>query len=137
MIATVKGLGLFPPSPQPEGISEEDCCYQDASAPLPVISQRLYNDHVRRQRDDCSSGRLLQRRSMTAAFLVEFAYEAGATLPPVPDTYETLLQEFTARTAEFNEEIAHPEKATPPVPSEHDVVEEEKENVPAKQTSES
>lgn len=102
MIATVKGLGLFPPSPAPAGISEEDCCFEDASAPMPVIAQRLYNDYVRRERDECSHKRRLQRRSLTAAFLVDFAYEAGVTLPTIPETYQTLLQEFASRNSDFS-----------------------------------
>lgn len=106
MIATVKGLGLFPPENLPEGISAEDCCYEDVSAPLPVIAQRLYNDHVRRQRDECSSARRQQRRSLTAAFLVDFAYEVGAELPGIPETYQTLLQEFAARNADFKAQDA-------------------------------
>merc|ERR1711990_1328763 len=120
MIATVKGLGLFPPSSTPEGISEEDCCYEDATAPLPVIAQRLYNDSLRRQRDECSSTRRLQRRSMTAAFLVDFAYHAGVTLPEIPETYQTLLQEFATRNADFASQIAEV-----PGASENEIVEED------------
>jgi len=104
MIATVKGLGLFPPSPRPEGINEEDCSYEDASAPLQVIAQRLYNDHERRRKDACSSARRQQKRSLTAAFLVDFAHEVGHALPPIPETYQTLLQDFSARHCEFNEQ---------------------------------
>lgn len=120
MIATVKGLGLFPPSPTPAGISEEDCCYEDASASLPVIAQRLYNDSLRRQRDECGSTRRLHRRAMTAAFLVDFAYHAGVTLPEIPETYQTLLQEFALRNADFASQIADVPSA-----SENETVEED------------
>jgi hypothetical protein len=100
MIATVKGLNLFPPTPKPQGISDDDCSYEDASAPLPVIAQRLYNNNVRRQRDEGMQGRQ-QRRAMTAAFLVDFSHHAGATLPQSPETYQTLLEEFHARHFEY------------------------------------
>jgi len=104
MIATVKGLGMFPPRQVPDGIREEDCSYEDVSEPLPVIAQRLYNDHVRRQRDETSSARRQQRRSLTAAFLVDFAYEVGVSLPGIPETYQTLLHEFATRNTEFSEQ---------------------------------
>lgn len=58
MVATVKGLGLFPPNPSIDGIDADDCSYEDASASLPVIAQRLFNDQVRRQRDEGGSGML-------------------------------------------------------------------------------
>lgn len=104
MIATVKGLGLFPPMPAPEGIDDDDCSYEDVSAALPVIAQRLFNDDVRRLRDESGSAELLQRRAMTAAFLVDFAYFAGVTLPEPAETYQSLLQEFSARNLEFGEQ---------------------------------
>jgi hypothetical protein len=137
MIATVKGLGLFPPSPSPEGISDEDCSYEDASAPLPVIGQRLYNDHVRRRLDECSSAKRRQRRSMTAAFLVDFAYEAGVALPQIPETYQTLQQEFAARYADFNAQDP-PEFSsnTENVSPEEEVQEADKMSIPEKAENE-
>jgi len=111
MVATVKGLGLFPPQPPIEGVDADDCSYEDASAPLPVIAQRLFNDQSRRQRDEGGSGMLQQRRAMTAAFLVDFAHHAGATLPESPDTYQFLLQEFAARNAEHMEKEATRQRA--------------------------
>merc|ERR1719213_172879 len=100
MIATVKGLGLFPPPRTPESVHGDDCSYEDVSAPLPMIAQRLYNDQLRRQRDEGLQGRQ-QRRAMTAAFLVDFAHHAGAKLPESPETYSSLLQEFSVRHFEF------------------------------------
>jgi len=111
MVATVKGLVLFPPKPSIEGVDADDCSYEDASAPLPVIAQRLFNDQVRRQRDEGGSGMLQQRRAMTAAFLVDFAHHAGATLPESPDTYQFLLQEFSARNVEYMEKEATRQRA--------------------------
>eukprot|EP00427_Karlodinium_veneficum_P019602 CAMPEP_0169128214 /NCGR_PEP_ID=MMETSP1015-20121227/36439_1 /TAXON_ID=342587 /ORGANISM="Karlodinium micrum, Strain CCMP2283" /LENGTH=282 /DNA_ID=CAMNT_0009192083 /DNA_START=17 /DNA_END=865 /DNA_ORIENTATION=+ len=104
MIATVKGLGIFPPKPAPDGIDDDDCSYEDVSAPLPVIAQRLFNDEARRFRDEAGSAERLQRRAMTAAFLVDFAYFSGVTLPEPAETYQSLLQEFSARNLEFSEQ---------------------------------
>lgn len=100
MIATVKGLNLFPPVPAPQGVSSDDCSYEDVAAPLPMIAQRLYNDLARRQRDEGLQGRQ-QRRAMTAAFLVDFSHHAGAAVPDSPETYQTLLKEFSQRHFEY------------------------------------
>lgn len=120
MIATCKGLGLFPPLAAPDAVSEDDCSYEDVSAPLPCIGQRLYNDQVRRDYHDAHiatrgqrPGRL-QRRAMTAAYLVDFAHCSGITLPPVPETYQEMLQEFSARTAEWSASIAKETGRKPP-----------------------
>merc|ERR1719267_109846 len=111
MIATVKGLGLFPPASPPEGVTADDCAYEDASASLPMIAQRLHNDHLRRQRDEGGSASRQQRRSMTAAALVDFAHHAGAKLPESPETYQFLLQEFSARQYEFADKEAAKRRA--------------------------
>merc|ERR1719215_1375722 len=112
MIATVKGLGLFPPPVPTEGVTADDCAYEDASASLPMIAQRLYNDHVRRQRDEGGSAGRQQRRAMTAAFLVDFAHHAGAALPESPETYKYLLQEFSTRNYEYADKEAAKKRAT-------------------------
>jgi len=48
MRGMLQALGMFPPSPPPHGIEDDDCSYEDTEASLPVIAQRLYNDQVRR-----------------------------------------------------------------------------------------
>jgi hypothetical protein len=111
MIATVKGLGLFPPSPPPCDVKPDDCAYEDVSAPLPMIAQRLYNDHLRRQHDVSGSAVRQQRRAMTAAFLVDFAHHAGAKLPEQSETYQSLLQEFSSRNFEYAEREAAKHRA--------------------------
>lgn len=111
MTATVRGLGLFPPLPAPEGVTADDCAYEDATAPLPMIAQRLYNDHLRRQRDEGGSAGRQQRRAMTAAFLVDFSHHAGASLPESPETYQSLLQEFAARNYEYADKEAAKKRA--------------------------
>lgn len=97
----LKALDLFPPVPPPAGISEDDCAYEDCSAPLPVIGQRLYNDEVRRLTDatDDRPGRL-EWRAASASFIVDFAEGVGVPLPPIPETQREMLRELAARTAE-------------------------------------
>lgn len=111
MIGTCKELGVFPPSPPPTGVKGDDCAFEDASAPLPVIAQRLFNDQVRRNGAGNDTGTVtieagalgfrLLRRAMTAAYLVDFASEIGATLPQMPETYRAMFQDFAARAAEW------------------------------------
>ena len=40
---------------------EDDCAYEDVSAPLPEIAQRLYNDHLRRRSDTIESQNVVYR----------------------------------------------------------------------------
>jgi hypothetical protein len=117
MIGTCQALGVFPPMPPPAGIVMDDCAYEDASAPLPDIAQRLYNDQARRLGEgdvwgssassdpdgpgDASVGQRLQRRAMTAAFLVDFAEGVGVALPTMSDTQEAMLQDFAQRIEEW------------------------------------
>jgi hypothetical protein len=88
MISTFQSLDMWPPSSS--DIRADDCNYQDLSAPLPVVAQRLYNDHARRASltlDRC------KRRAVTACFVVDFAKEAGVELPSPTDGNE-LLEQF-------------------------------------------
>jgi hypothetical protein len=111
MIGTCKELGVFPPSPPPSNVTGDDCAFEDASEPLPVIAQRLFNDQVRRDGVGDETGTIssesgalgcrLLRRAMTAAYLVDFASETGATLPQMPETYRAMFQEFAARASEW------------------------------------
>lgn len=99
MQGMLQALDMFPPSPPPRGVEDDDCAYEDVTAPLPVVAQRLYNDKVRRISDIHGAGKL-QKRAMTAAFIVDFAEVTGVELPPLPDTHRDMLQELAARTAE-------------------------------------
>jgi hypothetical protein len=104
MIATCQRLELWPPSPAPTGVQECDCSFEDVSAPLPMIAQRLYNDEKRRRsfflgKDGGTDP--MRRQAMMAIFITEFALAAGASLPAAPETYEGMLQEFYAQAAEW------------------------------------
>ena len=86
MISTFQSLDMWPPS---SDIRADDYNYQDLSAPLLVVAQRLYNDHARRASltvDRC------KRRAVTACFVVDFAKEAGVELPSPTDGNELLEQ---------------------------------------------
>jgi len=97
IIATCREMCLWPPSPNPD-VDAEDCSYQDTTAPLPVIAQRAYNDEVRR--DTHESFRLLHRKATTASFLVDFASEAGVSLPDLQH-HRVMLDEFMRRVEEW------------------------------------
>jgi len=97
IIATCQELSLWPPPPNPQ-VEADDCCFQDTSAPLPVIAQRAFNDEKRR--DSHESFRLLYKKATTASFLVDFASEAGQALPDLKH-YRTMLDEFMQRVEEW------------------------------------
>lgn len=97
MIGMFQELDMFPPRNAPASIDDCDCMYEDVTAPLPVIAQRLYNDESRRVMDE---ERLMHRRATTSAFVVDFVEAAGIGLPPIPETYRSMLQEFIARVDE-------------------------------------
>lgn len=115
MIGMCQALGVFPPMPPPAGVDADDCAYEDASAPLPDIAQRLYNEQARRLGEGdvgggsasdtggpaASVGQRLQRRAMTAAFLVDFAEGLGVALPTMSETQEAMLQDFAQRIEEW------------------------------------
>jgi len=98
MVSHCQQLGIFPPLPRPAHIDDDDCAYQDASSPLLEIAQRLYNEKIRR---DNFLGARLEKRVLTAAYIVDFATEMGASLPEMPETYSTMLQEFTERVSDW------------------------------------
>mmetsp|Transcript_87747 Transcript_87747/g.232948 ORF Transcript_87747/g.232948 Transcript_87747/m.232948 type:complete len:290 (+) Transcript_87747:83-952(+) len=104
MMGMFQALGMFPPSPPPRGIQDDDCAYEDMSASLQEIAQRLYNDQARRVLDTTGGPGRLERRAMTAAFLVDFADGVGRKLPPMPETQQGMLKEFAERTAEHAKE---------------------------------
>lgn len=97
MISLCKEVGMFPPSPSPV-VDEEDCFYEDLSASLPVIAQRLYNDEVKRLCDGTSRMKL---RALTAAYLLDFAEQVGASLPQTSKVDQSASNEFAVRTAEW------------------------------------
>jgi len=104
MIGMFQALEMFPPAPPPAGIEDDDCAFEDVSAPLPVIAQRLYNDQARRLSDTTGGPGRLERRAMTAAFIIDFTDEVGVKLPPMPETQASMLKEFVERTNEFAEQ---------------------------------
>mmetsp|Transcript_18622 Transcript_18622/g.37949 ORF Transcript_18622/g.37949 Transcript_18622/m.37949 type:complete len:297 (-) Transcript_18622:237-1127(-) len=101
MMGMFQALGMFPPAPPPQSIPDDDCAYEDMSAALPVIAQRLYNDQARRLLDTTGGPSRLDTRAKTAAFLVDFAEGVGRPLPPMPETQQGMLKDFAERTAEY------------------------------------
>lgn len=99
IVATCREVGLWPPPDPPKGVPEDDCSYQDTTAPLPVIAQRAYNDEVQRLRE--ASLQPLVRRAMTASFLVDFVGEAGAPPPVLSESHLDMLREFMLRVEEW------------------------------------
>ncbi|CAE8584905.1 unnamed protein product, partial [Polarella glacialis] len=99
MIATFRRLDIWPPCPAPLGVEDDDCSYEDVFAPIPAIAQRTYNDDVRRLLSVPCDGAVapLLQRAMTAAFIVDFAHEAGVESPTMPQTQQDMIAEFTAR----------------------------------------
>lgn len=104
VLAACRRLDLWPPLPTPEGIEASDCTYEDMSASMDVIAQRMYNDQTRRLRGEAfGSDDGLACRALTASYLVDFAYEVGAPMPPVSETYSTMLEDLELRTAEWEQ----------------------------------
>lgn len=103
MKSTCVGLSLYPPSPSPGGVDSNDCCYEDVSAPLPVIAQRLCNDEEMMRNTPC--GTALRRRARTAHFILDFAEEVGVAMPAMPDQYAIMLQEFEKRVGEWQQDL--------------------------------
>lgn len=111
MVAGFRELGLWPPSPAPTGIEDSDCDFEDLSAPIPVIAQRIYNDETHRRRDSDLFGSTVSsrhcQRATTASYLVDFVYETGVQLPmDAGDRHVSLLQRFGERVSEYEREAA-------------------------------
>jgi len=106
MISTFKALDIFPPAELAIHVDDGDCNYEDVSAPLPIIAQRLYNDQACRLCNAIGEHCGVQRQANTAAFLVDFASESDVKLPPMPEMQEEILRDFAQRTGEFTEVIA-------------------------------
>jgi len=98
--ASCRELGLWPPVPAPTGVAEDDCAYQDTTAPLPVIAQRAFNEESRRGRDALLQP--LRRRAATASFLADFAGELGVLMPALTESHQDMLREFMARVEEWS-----------------------------------
>mmetsp|Transcript_63361 Transcript_63361/g.125313 ORF Transcript_63361/g.125313 Transcript_63361/m.125313 type:complete len:340 (+) Transcript_63361:70-1089(+) len=107
MVSTFKALDMFPPADLATHVDHGDCKYEDVSAPLPVIAQRLYNDQTRRVRDVIGEHSRVERHAKTAAFLVDFASESDVELPPMPQMQQDILREFAQRTGEFTQPAAN------------------------------
>lgn len=110
MIGTCKELELFPPPPMPKGygVEEEDCAYEDCTAPLPVIAQRLYNDSEQRLLYGECEGRAQQKTLLlTAFFITEFVEDAGIAAPPLALTARSMLSDFATAVAEWTNGSKH------------------------------
>jgi len=98
IIATCRELDMWPARPL-MGIRDDDCAFEDTSAPLPMIAQRAYNDEMRRQKEDAMQP--LKKRAVTASFIVDFATEVGVDVPPLSEKHKEMLQEFMSRVEEW------------------------------------
>lgn len=100
IVATCQEMSLWPPI----GVSlpDDDCAFQDTTAPLPMIAQRAYNDEMRREKE--RSLQVLYRKATTASFLVDFAAEAGVALPSLTESHREMLDEFMKRVEEWSSE---------------------------------
>lgn len=94
LIGVCREHGIFPPSPCPEGVDEQDCAYEDTSASPPVRAQRLYNSEVQRLQDVQNGIDGAKQRAKKAAFLLEFAEGVGVVLPSMPDWCCEQLEDF-------------------------------------------
>mmetsp|Transcript_139766 Transcript_139766/g.267942 ORF Transcript_139766/g.267942 Transcript_139766/m.267942 type:complete len:406 (-) Transcript_139766:95-1312(-) len=109
MAAAFHELNLWPPHPAPD-VEQDDCAFQDLSAPMPVVAQRLYNEEILRQEDANSGGGhgLGQRfrQAMTASFLVDFASEIGAVsqLCSKANEHVTMLKDFHRLVEDWEKE---------------------------------
>mmetsp|Transcript_468 Transcript_468/g.1539 ORF Transcript_468/g.1539 Transcript_468/m.1539 type:complete len:322 (+) Transcript_468:106-1071(+) len=103
MIAQFQALELWPPVPPP-AVEDEDCAYQDVSAPLPVVAQRLYNDQVRRVCDTSGVLSGLEVRARTASFLIDFAQAVGMPLPETNNTHADLMKELAVSVSAWEKE---------------------------------
>lgn len=102
VVSHCRRLNMWPPSPPPVGVDDNDCSYEDMSASLDVIAQRAYNDEVRRLTDDGMDGvGGLHWRALKATYLVDFATEMGVNLPPISETFIQMLDDLGRRTAEW------------------------------------
>jgi len=99
MMSTCRALDLWPPAKLPVRVPRDDCAYEDVSASLPIIAQRLHNDEAQRQEAEAQTGTKdpVRRRALMAAFLVDFASVHGVPVPDVPETFEAILEEFYAK----------------------------------------
>ncbi|CAJ1358419.1 unnamed protein product [Effrenium voratum] len=89
-------MGLWPSNAD---VPEDDCSFQDTSAPLPVIAQRAFNDQKRREEELLQP---LQRKATTASFIVDFFTEAGLQLPSLSENHRDMLDEFMKRVEEWS-----------------------------------
>lgn len=96
MVASLQRLDLWPPLPSPLGVRPDDCRYDDVDAPMPVVAQRAFNHDAARKQDPTNP----YRRSLTAAFLVDFAHESGVPLPGMTDEQQRRFETFERRAAE-------------------------------------
>jgi len=107
MIAAFEQFEMWPPTPSPPEVPDDDCCYQDTSASMPAMAQRAYNDEMRRRCDAASHGGIsqLKHRAQTAFFIVDFADKIGMPLPPMPETHSMMLKEFAVCVADWEERL--------------------------------
>jgi len=106
MVGKCRELDIFPPEPSPADVDEADCKYEDMSASLLEVAQRLYNDEVQRRDPALQKvGKaLVRRKAMLASFLVDFATEAGWQSPQMPEPQSLMMQEFARKVGEYEHE---------------------------------
>jgi len=102
MVGACKELGLFESHAEVEDyLSSHECDWENVSVSLPLIAQRLFEDDSRRRSKDANNERTQQRLLATATFLVDFADQAGVSLPQMSETHRKRLKSFRKRVKEW------------------------------------
>mmetsp|Transcript_47941 Transcript_47941/g.111856 ORF Transcript_47941/g.111856 Transcript_47941/m.111856 type:complete len:276 (+) Transcript_47941:52-879(+) len=106
MIATAQRLELWPPLRGADAVEADDCSYEDVSAPLCQIAQKLYNDEKRRQLlVSLGAPCELKQRAITATFIVDFVLACGAQLPVMSETLAGMRTDFATRVMEWESAV--------------------------------
>jgi hypothetical protein len=114
MCATFKELDMWPPSPPPPGVMDDDCAYLDLSAPFPVVAQRAYNEKVKRLFDVVGAMERSKRLAETASFLLDFSQDTSGVVAKTPWEEQQLLARFTELANEYRAQCdGATEKASP------------------------
>jgi hypothetical protein len=113
IVGTCKQLNLWPPKPCPANVLDDDCAWQDMSALLPEIAQRVFNEDSKRGQNQELTP--LQLQATTASFIVDFATDVGAAseLSSPDDMHKEQLAEFQLRVDEW---VQYSATSADPVP---------------------
>lgn len=102
LCSTCNSLDLWPP--HKTGVPPDDVMYQDTSAPLEELAQRLYN-FVQWRRAATGEEERNTRLSLAASFVLEFGLEHGLAKGDPDEAPQNMLMEFLARVKEYGERV--------------------------------